>query len=104
MMMLGSTQWQQVAAATIPVSISDLKELNVEELMNIEVTSVARRPERLLAAGAAIQVITRDEIRRSGAVTLPEALSTVPGMAGSPALQRESSLRKRRGGWLAEGK
>jgi iron complex outermembrane receptor protein len=63
-----------VTAADDGVSISALKRMNVEDLLNIEVTSVARRPERLLAAAAAIQVITRDEIRRSGALTLAEAL------------------------------
>src|SRR5690606_37083508 len=48
--------------------------MSVEDLMNIEVTSVARRPERLADAPAAVQVITREQIRRSGATTLVEAL------------------------------
>ncbi len=61
-------------AAVQTASIRDLKKLNFEDLMSIEVTSTARRPEKLLGATSAIQVITRDEIRRSGAVTLPEAL------------------------------
>jgi iron complex outermembrane receptor protein len=55
-------------------SLSALKSLSVEQLMNVEVTSVSRRPEKLLAAAAAIQVITADEIRRSGATLLPEVL------------------------------
>ena len=42
--------------------------------MNIEVTSVARHPEKLLQAAAAIQVITQEQIRRSGATSIPEAL------------------------------
>jgi len=42
--------------------------------MNIEVTSVSRRPEKLSEAASAIQVITADDIRRSGATSLPEAL------------------------------
>ena len=42
--------------------------------MNQDVTSVAKEPEPLLQAPAAIQVITNDEIRRSGASSLPEAL------------------------------
>jgi iron complex outermembrane receptor protein len=62
-----------VAHADAP-STGDLKQLSVEELMNIEVTSVARHPEKLLQAAAAIQVITQEEIRRSGATSLPEAL------------------------------
>jgi iron complex outermembrane recepter protein len=40
----------------------------------VQVTSVARHPEKLLQAAAAIQVITREQIRRSGATTLAEAL------------------------------
>jgi len=56
------------------VSSGELKKLSVEELMNVEVTSVAKEPQRLLQAPAAIQVITAEQIRRSGATTLPEAL------------------------------
>ncbi len=55
-------------------SSSDLKRLSLEELMNVEVTLVSRRPERLLEAPAAIQVITAEEIRRSGATNLASAL------------------------------
>jgi iron complex outermembrane receptor protein len=55
-------------------SSGDLKQLSLEELMNLEVTSVAKQPQRLLQAAAAIQVITADDIRRSGASSIPEAL------------------------------
>jgi iron complex outermembrane receptor protein len=51
-----------------------LKKLSVEELMDLEVTSVSRRPERLSETASAIQVITSEDIRRSGATTLPEVL------------------------------
>lgn len=51
-----------------------LKKLSLEQLMAIEVSSVSRRPERLSETASAIQVITRDDIRRSGATRLPEAL------------------------------
>jgi iron complex outermembrane receptor protein len=50
------------------------KKMSLEELMNQEVTSVSKEPEPLRQAPAAIQIITNDEIRRSGASTLPEAL------------------------------
>src|SRR5258708_15533742 len=52
----------------------ELKHMSVEELMDIQVTSVARHPEPLQQAAAAIQVITREDIRRSGATRIPEAL------------------------------
>ena len=55
-------------------SLSTLKKLSMEELMDIEVTSVSRRAEKLFDAASAIQVITNEDIRRSGALTLPEAL------------------------------
>jgi iron complex outermembrane recepter protein len=55
-------------------STDALKSLSVEELMNIEVTSVSRRPEKLLEAPAAIQVLSGEDIRRSGVTNLPSAL------------------------------
>ena len=56
------------------VTTEDVANMSLEQLMEIEVTSVSRRPERLLSAPAAVQVITGDDIRRSGAPDLPEAL------------------------------
>jgi iron complex outermembrane receptor protein len=55
-------------------TIGELKQLNVEDLMNIQVTSVTRHPEKLAEAASAIQVITQADIRRSGATSIPEAL------------------------------
>ncbi len=57
-----------------------LKELSVEELMNIEITLVSRLPQRLSEAPAAVQVITGDEIRRSGASSLVDALALFPNL------------------------
>jgi iron complex outermembrane recepter protein len=51
-----------------------LKKLSLVQLMNLDVTSVAKEPEPYGQAPAAIQVITNDEIRRSGASSIPEAL------------------------------
>jgi iron complex outermembrane receptor protein len=51
-----------------------LKKLSMEDLMKLDVTSVSRQPQPYQTAAAAIQVITGDEIRRSGASSLPEAL------------------------------
>ena len=55
-------------------SVKELKLLSFEELMDIEVTSVSKRPEKLLESPSAIQVITGEDIRRSGATSIPEAL------------------------------
>ncbi len=59
---------------------ADLVELSLEQLANIEVTSVSRRAERLADAPASIFVITNEDIRRSGVVTLPEALRLAPNL------------------------
>jgi len=59
---------------------TDLAALDLEALMKIEITSVSRRPERLSDAAASVFVITGDEIRRSGATNLPEALRLAPAL------------------------
>jgi len=59
---------------------ADLMNLSLEELMNIEITSVSRRPEKIAQAAAAVAVISREDIRHSGATNIPEALRLVPGM------------------------
>lgn len=58
----------------------ELTELSLEQLMNIDVTSVSKKEERLFDAPAAIYVLTNEDIRRSGATTIPEALRMVPGL------------------------
>jgi iron complex outermembrane receptor protein len=55
-------------------SPGDLKNLSLQELMELDVTSVGKEPEPFIQAPAAIQVITADDIRRSGARNIPEAL------------------------------
>ena len=57
-----------------PDSTGELKQLSLEELMDIQVTSVARHSESILRAPASVQVITHDEIRRSGVTSIAEAL------------------------------
>ena len=70
------------AAATTsdPQTVEDLQSLSIEDLANIKVTSVSKRPEALAKAPAAIYVITADDIRRSGATSLPEALRMAPNL------------------------
>lgn len=60
--------------------IERLKGLSVEELMDVEVTSVSKSAEPLLDAAAAVAVVTGEDIRRSGATNIPEALRQVPGL------------------------
>lgn len=62
-----------VAHAGEPTLVS-LKRMTLEELLNVEVTSVSRAPERLADTASAIQVISTEDIRRSGATSLPQVL------------------------------
>jgi iron complex outermembrane receptor protein len=74
-----------VLAALVHAQQSDpaagrLKGLSLEELGNIEVTSVSKGPVKLSQTAAAIFVITQEDIRRSGVRSLPEALRLAPGV------------------------
>src|SRR5437773_12366549 len=73
----GSALAQTYAASGAP---SELKKLSLEQLLDIEVISVSRRPEKLSGTASAIQVITQEDIRRSGATSLPEALRLAPNL------------------------
>ena len=55
-------------------------DLAFEELFDITVTSVARKEQKLSEAASAVYVITREDLRRSGVDTIPEALRMVPGV------------------------
>ncbi len=57
-----------------------LAALSLEELTRVEVTSVARKDQQLSKVAAAVYVITADDIRRSGATCVPEALRMAPGI------------------------
>src|SRR5437868_8785650 len=65
------------AQAETPSSLADL---SLEELGNLRVTTVALRPERLEDAPASLYVITNEDIRRSGATSLAEALRLAPNL------------------------
>ncbi|HEX6997149.1 MAG TPA: TonB-dependent receptor [Gammaproteobacteria bacterium] len=68
------------SAVTAQEPAPSLADLSLEELGQIEVTSVSRQPEPLAAAPASIYVITREQIRRSGATSLGEALRLAPNL------------------------
>ena len=70
-----------VHSAAEPAPPSDsLAELSLEELSNLEVTSVSKSAESLRQAPASIYVITHDEILRSGVTSIPEALRLAPNL------------------------
>src|SRR5688572_2416572 len=70
----------QAVAEMQLASTETLKRLSIEELMAVEVTSVSRAPQSLSSAPAAVTVISNDDIRRSGATTVPGALRMTPGI------------------------
>ena len=62
------------------LSATELKKLSLEELMNIDVTSVSKTKESLGGAAAAVAIVTNEDIRRSGATSVPDALRLLPGI------------------------
>lgn len=69
---------RSVCAADLrPESLADF---SLEDLSNIAITSVSGRAERLSGAPASVFVITQEDIRRSGATSLPEALRLAPNL------------------------
>lgn len=61
-------------------SAKSLTQFSLEELMSIEITSVAKKSQPLSEAASAITVITHEDIRRSGMNSIPELLRLVPGL------------------------
>jgi iron complex outermembrane recepter protein len=61
-------------------SLRELGDLSLEELSQVEITSVSKRAEPLSQAPAAVYVITSGDIRRSGATSLAEALRLAPNL------------------------
>lgn len=55
-------------------------DMDLAQLMEITITSVAKKPQTLSDAAAAIYVITQEDIRRSGVTSIPEALTMAPGL------------------------
>ncbi len=58
----------------------DLKQMTLEQLGEVEVTSFSKAPSPLHNTPAALYVITHDEIVRSGVTTIPDALRLAPGV------------------------
>jgi iron complex outermembrane receptor protein len=90
-----STRFRQVAhlglvlaayLSTIPAGAAqeppqiDLSRMDVEDLMNIKVTSVSKRAQSLARTAAAVFVINQEDIRRSGATNIPDLLRMAPGV------------------------
>jgi len=81
---------------TEPVlSPAELKRMSLEQLLNVEVTTVSRQPEKWFDTPSAIQVITQEDIRRSGATSLPEALRLAPNLQVAQVNSRSWAISAR---------
>lgn len=61
-------------------SENKLAQASLEDLLNIQVTSVSKKEQKLSRTAAAVFVITQEDIRRSGATNIPDLLRMVPGL------------------------
>jgi len=75
MLLVAGPAWSGSAEMKI-----DLTELSLEALMDMEVTSVSRKPQTLANTAASVFAISQEDIRRSGATTIPDLLRMVPGV------------------------
>jgi iron complex outermembrane receptor protein len=83
----------QMLATGSPVAaqpVAGIADLSIEDLLKLPVTSVSRREQALSDAPAAVFVVNADDIRRSGATSIPEALRLAPGV---------QVAQSRSGGW-----
>lgn len=80
--LLAASLWPAAAAAAAVqfASVEQLADLSLEQLGSLEVTSVSGRAEPLRQAAASIYVISAQDIRRSGALSLPEVLRLAPNL------------------------
>jgi len=78
---LGLASAVLMATPTWPqASPTELASKSLEDLMNIQVTSVSKREQNTSRVAAAVFVITQEDIRRSGATNIPDLLRMVPGI------------------------
>src|SRR5258708_4457211 len=95
-----------VVAFLLPVSFAaqaqengpdkkDLADLPIENLLDIEVYTPSKRPEKLSATPAAIAVLTQEDIHRSGATSIPEALRLIPGLDVAQEDQQQWAISAR---------
>jgi len=71
--------WQPTSSTAANSNV-DLLDLSIEDLLKLEITSASKKARRITTTPAAVFVITQDDIRRSGARSIPEALRMAPGV------------------------
>lgn len=79
-LLLGCAGVVSAAEPAVAPPSGGLSDLDIDQLVNLTVTSVGKKEQSLASAPAAVFVLTQEEIHRSGVTTIPEALSMVPGL------------------------
>ena len=70
----------QVRASGESGEFEGLLSMGLEDLMNVKVTTAFKKPQSVKNIPAAVYIITSEDIRRSGAESIPELLRVVPGV------------------------
>ena len=83
------------SAANAEEPTASLKKMSLEELFDLEVTTVSRKPESLSRTPAAVHVVTAEDLRRSGALSIADALRNVPGVEVARVDARQYSITVR---------
>lgn len=80
--MRGKTLWILAlgVVGTAHAQDQDLGSMGIEDLMKLQVTTASRQEQSFMNVPAAIYVVTGDDIRKSGAATVPDMLRMVPGL------------------------
>lgn len=68
------------ATSAFGLTLDELKEMSLDELASVKVSIASKTPQKLSESPAAVYLVTQEDIRRSGATTIPELLRSVPGM------------------------
>src|SRR5262245_6897644 len=85
------------AAAAAAASPQQLQQWSLEQLLNIDITTVSKSAEKEFEAPGVISVLTQDDIRRFGGTTLADLLVRIPGLVGSSIFMTDRSVISPRG-------
>jgi iron complex outermembrane recepter protein len=77
---LGTNGSAETTGSIDDESQKDLTKTSIEDLMNMQVTSVSKKEQKVSRTAAAIFIITSEDVRRSGATDIPDLLRMVPGL------------------------
>src|SRR5512138_3729534 len=86
-----------VLAQDVNKAESQLSEMSLEDLLNVEVTTTSKYAEKLADAPGVISVVTRDEMDRFGGITLREILERVPSLNSASVYMTDRTMLAARG-------